>query len=58
MTAEMLAKARATAAHVELDHVEFREGLAEAMPVATCEGKARSFDVYGYASLALRPSTT
>jgi SAM-dependent methyltransferase len=33
MTAEMLAKARATAAHLELDHVEFREGLAEAIPV-------------------------
>ena len=35
MTAEMLANARATAAHLELDHVEFREGLAEAMPVET-----------------------
>jgi SAM-dependent methyltransferase len=35
MTAEMLAKARATAAHLELDHVEFREGFAEAMPVDT-----------------------
>jgi arsenite methyltransferase len=33
MTSEMLDKARATAALLELDHVEFREGLAEALPV-------------------------
>jgi len=33
MTPEMLAKSRATAAQVGFDHVEFREGLAEAMPV-------------------------
>jgi arsenite methyltransferase len=34
MTAEMLAKARATAATLGLGHVEFREGLAEELPVA------------------------
>lgn len=33
MTEEMLAKARATAADLGLDHVEFREGLAEDLPV-------------------------
>jgi SAM-dependent methyltransferase len=33
MTAEMLSKARATAAAVGFDHVEFREGLAEDLPV-------------------------
>ncbi len=34
MTAEMLDKSRATAAELRLDHVEFREGLAESLPVA------------------------
>ncbi len=33
MTPEMLAKSRATAALMALQHVEFREGLAEALPV-------------------------
>lgn len=33
MTPEMLKKSRATAASLGLGHVEFREGLAEAMPV-------------------------
>jgi arsenite methyltransferase len=33
MTAEMLAKSRATAAKMGLAHVEFREGIAEALPV-------------------------
>jgi SAM-dependent methyltransferase len=33
MTAEMLSKARATAASIGLHHVEFREGLAEDLPV-------------------------
>jgi SAM-dependent methyltransferase len=33
MTPEMLAKARRTAAALGLGHVEFREGLAEALPV-------------------------
>jgi SAM-dependent methyltransferase len=33
MTAEMLAKARRTAAELGLGQVEFREGLAEALPV-------------------------
>jgi arsenite methyltransferase len=33
MTPEMLAKARGTAALLELGQVEFREGLAEALPV-------------------------
>jgi ubiquinone/menaquinone biosynthesis C-methylase UbiE len=33
MTAEMLAKSRATAALLGLAHVEFREGLAEHLPV-------------------------
>lgn len=33
MTAEMLAKSRATAGLLGLDHVEFREGLAEQLPV-------------------------
>lgn len=33
MTAEMLAKARATATSMGLDHVEFRHGLAEQLPV-------------------------
>ncbi len=33
MTTEMLAKARATSARLGLDHVEFREGLAEELPV-------------------------
>jgi SAM-dependent methyltransferase len=33
MTAEMLAKSRATAAALGYEHVEFREGLAEAIPV-------------------------
>jgi arsenite methyltransferase len=33
MTAEMLAKSRATAAQLGLDHVEFREGFAEQLPV-------------------------
>jgi arsenite methyltransferase len=34
MTAEMLDKSRETARLLGLDHVEFREGLAEAVPVA------------------------
>lgn len=34
MTEEMLAKARTTAAALGLDHVEFRPGLAEELPVA------------------------
>ena len=33
MTPEMLDKSRATAAELGLEHVEFREGLAEALPV-------------------------
>ncbi len=33
MTPEMLEKSRATAAELGLAHVEFREGLAEALPV-------------------------
>lgn len=33
MTQEMLSKSRATAASLGLDHVEFREGLAEDLPV-------------------------
>jgi arsenite methyltransferase len=33
MTPEMLAKSRATAAALGFDHVEFRDGLAEALPV-------------------------
>jgi SAM-dependent methyltransferase len=33
MTAEMLAKSRATAVEMEATHVEFREGLAEQLPV-------------------------
>jgi SAM-dependent methyltransferase len=33
MTPEMLDKSRATAAELGLDHVEFREGLAEQLPV-------------------------
>jgi SAM-dependent methyltransferase len=33
MTAEMLAKSRTTAAQLALDHVEFREGFAERLPV-------------------------
>ena len=33
MTPEMLAKSRATAGQLAFDHVEFREGLAETMPV-------------------------
>jgi SAM-dependent methyltransferase len=33
MTPEMLAKSRATAGQLNFDHVEFREGLAEKMPV-------------------------
>ena len=35
MTAEMLTKSRATAGELGFGHVEFREGLAEAMPVET-----------------------
>jgi SAM-dependent methyltransferase len=34
MTAEMLKKSRMTAEELGLDHVEFREGLAESLPVA------------------------
>jgi ubiquinone/menaquinone biosynthesis C-methylase UbiE len=33
MTEEMLAKARATAASIAFDHVEFQQGLAENLPV-------------------------
>jgi SAM-dependent methyltransferase len=33
MTAEMLTKSRATAGQLAFTHVEFREGLAEAMPI-------------------------
>jgi len=33
MTEEMLAKSRATLSILKLDHVEFREGLAERLPV-------------------------
>ncbi len=33
MTPEMLAKSRATAEQLQFGHVEFREGLAEALPV-------------------------
>ena len=33
MTPEMLDKSRATASLLQLDHVEFREGLAEELPV-------------------------
>ena len=36
MTPEMLAKSRATAAALGLDHVEFRAGLAEELPVEDC----------------------
>ncbi len=35
MTDEMLTKSRATAEHLDLAHVEFREGLAEGIPVDT-----------------------
>jgi len=35
MTSEMLAKSRTTAEQLDFTHVEFREGLAEAMPVET-----------------------
>jgi arsenite methyltransferase len=35
MTSEMLAKSRAIAEELDFTHVEFREGLAEAMPVET-----------------------
>jgi len=35
MTSEMLAKSKSTAAQLEYSHVEFREGLAETMPVET-----------------------
>ena len=35
MTAEMLAKSRTTAQQLDFTHVEFRDGLAEAMPVET-----------------------
>jgi len=35
MTAEMLTKSRATAAQLGVGHVEFREGLAESIPVET-----------------------
>ena len=35
MTAEMLSKSRATAGELGFRHVEFREGLAETMPVET-----------------------
>ena len=35
MTAEMLTKSRASAEQLDFGHVEFREGLAEAMPVET-----------------------
>jgi SAM-dependent methyltransferase len=34
MTEEMLAKSRSTAAALQLDHVEFREGIAENLPIA------------------------
>jgi arsenite methyltransferase len=33
MTEEMLSKARATAASIGFEHVEFRQGLAESLPV-------------------------
>lgn len=33
MTQEMLDKARATASSLELDHVEFREGILESLPI-------------------------
>jgi SAM-dependent methyltransferase len=33
MTPEMLTKSRATAGQLDFDHVEFREGLAETLPV-------------------------
>jgi arsenite methyltransferase len=33
MTEEMLAKSRSTATALKLDHVEFREGIAEELPV-------------------------
>lgn len=33
MTPEMLEKSRATAQALDLDHVEFREGIAEALPI-------------------------
>ncbi len=35
MTAEMLTKSRSTARELGFDHVEFREGLAETLPVDT-----------------------
>jgi SAM-dependent methyltransferase len=35
MTTEMLAKSRATVGQLDFTHVEFREGLAEAIPVET-----------------------
>ena len=35
MTSEMLAKSRTTAEQLQFTHVEFREGLAEAIPVET-----------------------
>jgi ubiquinone/menaquinone biosynthesis C-methylase UbiE len=36
MTAEMLAKSRQTAEELGLAHVQFREGLAESLPVPDC----------------------
>ena len=41
MTAEMLTKSRTTAEHLGYDHVEFREGLAEALPVDERLGRRR-----------------
>jgi ubiquinone/menaquinone biosynthesis C-methylase UbiE len=35
MTEEMLSKARRTATSIGFDHVEFREGLAEDLPIAS-----------------------
>jgi ubiquinone/menaquinone biosynthesis C-methylase UbiE len=35
MTEEMLSKARRTAASIGFEHVEFREGLAEDLPIET-----------------------
>ena len=66
MTEEMLAKSRATAAAMALDHVEFRAGLLEQMPVEDgwadvvisngvinlCADKAR---VFGEVMRVLRP---
>jgi ubiquinone/menaquinone biosynthesis C-methylase UbiE len=55
MTTEMVAKSRSAAAALGLGNVEFRSGLAEALPVNDGWADVVISNVFGYAFLAYKP---